>query len=340
MKKLLIFGGTFDPPHHGHINLLNAVRKKLKPDKVLVIPSGNTPHKESQTEFDVRFRLAQSAFIGTKVSDIENKLETTYTVDTLRELKKRHLGCSFDFIVGSDCLESFGTWKDYKEILKLCRLVAVSRQGDTADYKQLAKQYRALLLDIPVTEISSTQIRDKFKPKRYRHSLNVANLCGDLSRHYALPKKLAEKAYIAGLYHDIEKTIEKRCQTFPEWLENEYGPDPVERAERKLWHGIAGAVYVRDEFGITDPDILNAIRFHTIARPCMSVVEKIVYVADKCSPERVGGDYDKIRELAFKNLDEALYESIMMLKRGVQLPACTEEACVCYEKLSKGRKEQ
>jgi nicotinate-nucleotide adenylyltransferase len=335
-KTLCVFGGAFDPPHHGHINLVNAVKKNLKPDKVIIIPTGNAPHKETLTDYGTRIKLAQSAFIASKISDIESKEDVCYTVDTLRELKKRHPDSELQLVIGTDMLESFDEWKDAKEIQRLCRLVVVPRKGTAKDYKELAYKYAAKLLDIDVVDISSTQIREKFKKKRYAHSLNVAILCGELARHYKLSKDLAEKVYIAGLYHDIEKHIEKTCRTFPEWLENEYGADPLERAERKLWHGIAGAVYVRDVLKISDPDILNAIRFHTVARPCMSVVEKIVYVADKASPERVGKDYDKIRELAFKNLDEALYESIMMLKRGMQLPACAEAACACYEKIVKG----
>ncbi|MCL2754720.1 MAG: bis(5'-nucleosyl)-tetraphosphatase (symmetrical) YqeK [Oscillospiraceae bacterium] len=321
--KIAVFGGAFDPPHHGHIALVKEIQSQVKPDKFLIIPTGIAPHKPIETDYATRLALCKGAFVNcgdnVEISEAENTGLPNYTVDTLRKLHELYPGASFVLAVGSDAFDGLDTWRDPEQIRELCEVVQVSRD---------------------IVQISSSQIRDKFlKRKRYVHSLNVAIKCGELAKHHGLSLAEREKAYIAGLYHDIEKSIEKRFESFPTWLENEYGADPVEKAHPKLWHGIAGAVYVRDELKIHDDDILNAIRFHTIARACMSEVEKIVYVSDKVSPEREAEELVPLRRLAYEDLDAALYSSIMYLREGMTLPACTEAACECYEQILHKRKE-
>jgi nicotinate-nucleotide adenylyltransferase len=285
--KTLIFGGAFDPPHHGHINLVKSVQSQVKPDRTLIIPTGNAPHKRTQTNFTTRFMLAKAAFAdcgeNCEVSDIENNPRLSYTVDTLRELRRLCPDDELVLAVGSDSYESLGDWHESAEITKLCEVVSVSRD---------------------IIKVSSGQIREQFKPKRYLHSLNVAIMCGGLARHHEFSPESSEKAYIAGLYHDIGKLGEKQRTVPP----TEYNPTPEEIAHFKLWHGIFGAVYVRDVFGISDAEIIDAIRWHTIGRENMSDVEKVVFIADKISLERGYDGVEELRKLAFCNLDSAINE--------------------------------
>jgi nicotinate-nucleotide adenylyltransferase len=249
----------------------------------MIIPTGNAPHKSTQTPFELRFKLAQAAFVDCgsfcepKISDIENNSRISYTVDTLRELHALHPDSELFLIVGSDMNENLPKWKNYEEIKNLCTFVAGERDGK-----------------------SSTQIREMFKPKRYIHSINVAIMCYELSKKHGLSSLDSEKAYIAGILHDITKKSELKPNSVL------FEPSASELETPKLWHALTGAELVRDEMGITDPDIINAIRYHTIGRMGMSVVEKIVYIADKISAERDYKGVEYLRALAFENLDAAV----------------------------------
>jgi nicotinate-nucleotide adenylyltransferase len=147
---------------------------------------------------------------------------------------------------------------------------------------------------------------------RYTHSVNVAAMCKELCEHHGIDAVTSDKIYVAGIFHDIMKEhpdFELRAIT----LKSDFAPAPEEIATRKLWHAIAGATYVRDILKISDPEILNAIRFHTVCRANMSIVERIVCLADRISIDRTL--CEDVREIAFENYDEALY---LAIKRGIK----------------------
>lgn len=179
-------------------------------------------------------------------------------------------------------------------------------------------------------------IRSMMGNKRYVHSCNVADMCVKLAEIHGGD---TEKAYIAGILHDIRKEIDD------ETLERElklsgYYVDPVELASKKTWHGIAASYYVRDVLGITDTDILNAIRFHTVGRADMSKLEKIVYLGDLVSAERSYPDVEKYRKYAMEDLDKGMYKALEWLvpdfvEKGRMIPVSTIEAYNCYLKAVK-----
>jgi len=170
--------------------------------------------------------------------------------------------------------------------------------------------------------------------KRFNHSLNVADMCFQLAQAYG---EDSIKAYTAGILHDIMK------EQPPEDLEmrvklSRLSPDPVELVTPALWHAVAGAAYVRDELHIADGELINAIRFHTIGRANMTVLEKIVYLGDLVSKDRQFDDVEKYRELAFKDLDAAMYAALKLsvtetLEKNGQIPAYTINAYNYYNKL-------
>jgi nicotinate-nucleotide adenylyltransferase len=257
--NLFVYGGAFDPPHWGHINLVKSVQSLYPADKFLIVPTGNAPHKSTATDFATRYKLAQAAFTACprcEISDIENTPEISYTIDTLRRIRNSEFGIrnSIKLIIGSDMAKSFRSWKDHEQIRELCEVVVVGRYNSEFGIRN--SEFKTL--DVPVVEMSSSCIREKMSAKRYTHSINVAIMCGELSKIHGLSPAESEKAYIAGLVHDIAK----KCTDVPA---AEFAPDCAELAEPKLWHAITGARYVRDVFGLTDPDIINAIRFHTSA---------------------------------------------------------------------------
>ena len=334
--KIAIFGGAFDPPHLGHMNLVKSFRDSINPDKVIIIPTGNAPHKSTMTPFEIRFKLAQAAFPDCEISDIENTPRTSYTIDTIGELRKIYPNDDFFLLIGSDMLTGFDRWKDYKRILEQCTVTAAARDGsEMSEYAKHAERLGIDFIEFPIIEMSSTQIRERYKPKRYIHSLNVAIMCGMLAKRHGAGIEASEKAYIAGLLHDIMKALpHEEAQDIVQ--KSDLSPDPVEIDAPKLWHAIAGAQYVRDTLKITDVEIINAIRFHTIARAGMSVVEKIVYLADKISFERDFDDVGEVRAAAFEDLDLGVYEAIKVgmektLEKCGQIPAYTYEAYNYYK---------
>lgn len=145
-------------------------------------------------------------------------------------------------------------------------------------------------------------IQEKESPSRYQHSRNVAKAALKLAERNGAD---LEKAYVCGLLHDVEKNAPKEEQkrymkqlgeTLPQYVFD----------NPKLWHAPAGAAYVRDELGIVDEEMIHAIKYHTTGRPDMTVLERIIYVADFISDEREYPGVEKVRETAYRNLDEAI----------------------------------
>lgn len=159
--------------------------------------------------------------------------------------------------------------------------------------------------DFTVAEDYKSLIKGMMGKKRYVHSCNVADMCVKLAQIHG---EDVEKAYTAGILHDIRKEADTD-EMKSEVLASGFYVDPAELAAQKTWHGIAGAYYVKNKLGITDADILNAIRFHTVGRAGMSRLEKIVYLGDLVSAERSYPEVEKYREWAMKNLDDAMFRA-------------------------------
>lgn len=145
-------------------------------------------------------------------------------------------------------------------------------------------------------------LKKRMNEHRFEHSLNVAE------RAVLLAKKNGadpEKAYFAGLIHDICKGISQNEQL--EIIENDgVALDENTKASPALWHSIAGAIYCEHALGVTDRDVLNAVRYHTSGRGNMSILEKVIYMADLTSAERNYPDAEYTRNLTDKSLDEGL----------------------------------
>ena len=174
--------------------------------------------------------------------------------------------------------------------------------------KQLIKKYESLLCDV----------KDKLSKHRSQHCINVAEEAVKLAKLYGENEK---NAYIAGLLHDIMKELDKN-----EMLEYIKSSDKnIEEAEldnSALWHGIASSIYA-EKIGIDNIDILNAIRYHTVARENMSKLEKIIYLADMVSADRNYPDVDVMRKLTYESLDKAmLYALTYTIKKQSSKSAC------------------
>lgn len=151
-------------------------------------------------------------------------------------------------------------------------------------------------------EALKSLLKERLNEKRYFHSLCVADEAKRLSEKYGCDR---EKAYLAGLLHDITKNAndEEQLQIFSDF---DIILNDIEKNSKKLWHAISGALYVEHILKITDRDIIDAIRYHTTAKANMSLLAKILYIADFTSADRDYDDVEVIREIAEKSLDFAL----------------------------------
>lgn len=176
-------------------------------------------------------------------------------------------------------------------------------------------------------------IKELMGGKRFKHSVNVADMCVKLAMKFGVDE---DKAYTAGILHDCQKEVDRETM-LKEVKDSGFYVDPVELDCFKLWHGIAAAYYIRETLKIEDKDILNAVRFHTVGRANMSQLEKIVYLADMVSEERDYPDVEKYRAAVMKDLNNGMFLSLRysILKTvglGNTIPICTVEAYDFYSK--------
>lgn len=174
--KILLFGGTFDPPHKGHINNLQAAMDCVQPDKVIVMPAGIPPHKKASTT-DAALRLAMCACFTAlspkvEVSDWEVRQGgRNYSVNTVEMLHSRYPADSLYMCLGSDMLLGFTRWYRWQDILRMTALVVESREtGDAAALHAAAENLRrqgatVLLAKAQAFPCASSDIRSGRVPR-------------------------------------------------------------------------------------------------------------------------------------------------------------------------------
>lgn len=160
-------------------------------------------------------------------------------------------------------------------------------------------------------------LRQRLKEQRFIHSLNVADSAKELAIAYGADP---EKCYTAGLLHDVMKNAEK-SEHIKLFEAAKITLLPEEQNNKKLWHAMSGELYLKHEMKIADKQILNAVRYHTTGRAGMSLVEKVIFVADYISAERDYPDVEIMRRLSAIDLDLAMlyalkYTIEQLLKKG------------------------
>jgi nicotinate-nucleotide adenylyltransferase len=168
--KLGIFGGTFNPPHVGHLIVIECVRDQLAFDKVVLVPSCRPPNKIDTAIADGHHRLKMVSLAieenaGLEVSDVElRRGGISYTVDTVRAIAAQFPRSSLSLIIGADNLMEFQTWKSPDEILTLTDLVVMTRPGFTLANDRFPKSVTRV--NVPNIGISSSDIRRRIKTGR------------------------------------------------------------------------------------------------------------------------------------------------------------------------------
>jgi nicotinate-nucleotide adenylyltransferase len=375
MAKIGVYGGSFNPPHKGHILAARECLRKLALDEVVLIPASLPPHKrlawdspDAETRMEL-VRLAAAGVPGLTVSDLElRRPGASYTADTLREIRASRPNDEIYLLMGTDMFLSFPTWRSPDEIAKLARLVCFYRGNRSDEMKQALAAQKALiaaqfgqepvLLENDCIDISSTEIRrmlffgctddnlapgvyarierdglygtredcrglpfedlkekslSLLKPSRVAHVIGCCETAVALARKYGASEIDAARA---GILHDVTKALNhdqqlRVCDRYRVPVSD------FERAQVKLLHSKTGAAVAKHIFGESDA-VCEAIHWHTTGKDDMSVLEKIIYIADYMEPTRAFPGVEQLREAVWRDLDEAVLLGLEMTLKNLE----------------------
>ena len=358
--RIGIYGGTFNPPHIGHIRAAEQAVELLRLDKLLLIPDRIAPHKEipsgSPTP-EQRLEMLQVASAHNpklQPSDIELRREgPSYSYVTVEQIRKDYPDAKLFLLMGTDMFLSFHSWKNPERIMAHVTL-AVLYRGDKGEVKLIEEQARKLvamgaevvLVKNDVVNISSTQMRrllafrcagellpngvldyirehrlydtrtnwknlpmeelekvviSLLNPNRVAHVLGCRDTAVELAKHWGANE---EDAARAGILHDITKAIDGPLQLT---LCEAYGKilSDFSRKYPKTLHALTGSLVAERIFGENE-EVVSAICHHTTGKADMSLLQKIIYVADYMEPCRDFPGVEELRNLAYLDMDQAL----------------------------------
>ena len=380
--KIGIFGGSFDPVHIEHIRVAQAAIQTLGLDRLLIMPAFAPPHKEGRVLADNQTRLetCRLAFSGvekTEICDFEiAQGGVSYTYLTCRHFKDMYPNAELFWLVGTDMLRDFPTWKNPETILSCATLAVCARNEKTDWVEREQKSFfdrfgkNFVCVGYNGADVSSTKIRvlaaagEDFssfvekavfeyirknglyeiprakdalaleKPSRKAHSLRVALVAAKRAGELKLDEK---KAIVAALFHDCAKNLPLDHPL----LQGFTPPKDWGEVPGSVLHQFTGAHVAEKAFGITDGEILDAVRYHTSGKPQMTELGKLIFLADMVEDERCYDGVEKIRS-AFYNetLDEALTLALketvgFLQKKGAEIYPLTLSALEYYEKKEK-----
>ena len=363
--KIGIYGGTFNPPHLGHLAAARTAMSVLGLDKLLFMPAAIPPHKQlppgtpaPEHRLAMTQRLADAMGMPKKVeaSGLELAREgKSYTSDTLLRLREEYPDSELWLLMGTDMFLTLHLWHDPATILSLARICAFGRsEGDgevlfAPQREYLTRTFGAKVVTITLpglVDVSSTQLREllaegrggehllpsvygyilmnrlygtnadlkhltlpqlrscsysMMRAKRVPHVIGVEEEAIRLALRWGADPELARHAAIL---HDCTKYLELEEQLE---LCRQYGVelDELEKVAVKLLHSKTGACIAREVFG--EPDqVYQAIFWHTTARENMTTLEKVIYLADYIEPNRDFEGVERLRKLAYQDLDRAV----------------------------------
>ena len=362
--KIAIFGGSFNPPHFGHVDIVKNLERYF--DHVIVMPSFISPFKAEQPDSSARFTLCKKVFASekTEVSRYEiAKKGVSYSVDTAAYLAKRVQGELY-WVIGSEEVKRLEQWHEIDKLKTLVTFYVVPRPGyvlDEAVVKSLKKRkIKIKIAKFTGLDISSTEAKIDIafgKPNKYLPSAVYAavekkglfNPYGNYARDlhdYGLNYRRIEHTYrtairgaelakiyganvndavIACILHDIAKS-----QNPDDYI----GKVDIDGFPVQTVHGPIGAYIAKTRYGVSD-EISQAIKYHSTARANMTVLDEIVYLADKTEHGRNYNSLGRMRVLSNGNKDVAMLEALKEIRKLQEIEPCTlsELAIAYYETL-------
>lgn len=322
MEKIVIFGGSFDPVHNGHLRLARAASMMLNAE-VIFVPAKGPRWKTPEASPEDRVAMLKAALsedgspdFSMDLVEMERPDPISYSVDTAEYFRKKYPDRTLYWLIGADEVNKFPSWKDPVRLASLVQMVYIPRPEVPVD-PAIVEQYHMIPLDYAGSgSVSSSGVRDLKSldipssvltyiedhhlyfiktleeyliGHREAHSLSVAHLAWAIAKKNSIINP--DNAYVAGLLHDLGKHLSPEeshaimAESYPQYL-----PYPE-------WchHQFTGAYLAKKAFGITDEGILDAILYHCTGKAHMPPLTKIVYSADKIDPSR---GYDSTKMIA------------------------------------------
>ncbi len=331
MEKIAIFGGTFDPVHSEHVSLVKSAITELGLDKIIVMPTFVSPHKTTKSApSEHRLNMLRLAFRDIEkvlVSDFEILKEgTSYTYQTVEHFYNKDT--TLYFLVGGDMLLDFKKWKNPDRILGSATLAVFGRDSVEVDYQKEQEYFKKTFnkefvrLNYQGKDYSSTKIRTYFRlglslgdlmptpvceyvvknkvyqpdeyerfilkvlpERRIRHTANVVITALKKARELGLDQ---EKVRISATLHDSAKYLDKN---------DVKGFEIADDVPQPVVHAFLGAFIAEKYLKINDQEIIDAIRYHTSGKAEMSLLSKLIFVADMIEEDRNYEGVEKLREL-------------------------------------------
>ena len=351
MKRLIFFGGTFDPPQSEHIALAKACAEQFKPDKFIIMPTAIPPHKESLYPADGNDRIAMCKLAFSEIENVEvSDYEIlrggkSYSYLTLKAIKEKYPDYEIIFPMGTDMLLTFSEWKNPDEILKYAVLAVDTRSGEgTADMaiEKFKERFdgEVKIIDYVGSTLSSTE----YKITKML-GLSTAGMTDERVEEYIDSHEL----YKSDKYFDFVKAnlkhsrivhtkgviltslklakqlkVDKKKTVLAALLHDsakyldyrDYGNFVLpEGVPESVIHQFLGGYVAREVLGIDDEEILEAITYHTSGKAGMCDLAKIVYVADMIEPSRHYAEVEELRTAVFEDFYRGFY---LCLKRSVE----------------------
>ncbi len=353
MERIAIFGGSFDPVHTEHVRLAEAAIEELGLDKLLIMPAFAPPHKRGRVlapDCDrlEMCRLAFSHLEKVEISDYEiAQGGTSYTYLTCRHFRNIYPNAQIFWLVGTDMLRDFPTWKNPQDILENVTLGVCARdekdgweQNERSVFeKKFGKNFSVIHYN--GAPVSSTEIRlltaaglpiDGLTPQKVAEYIATNGLYQIPFARKALSLEKAERAahsvrvarlalsrvkdlhlseravLTAALMHDCAKNLPANSP----YLDGFAPPTAWGDIPAQVLHQYQGAYVAEKYFGVQDGDVLHAIRYHTSGRPNMCEIEKLIFLADMLEEERRYTGVDELRALFWDKdgLDKCLAEAL------------------------------
>jgi len=341
--RIGIYGGAFNPVHNEHVNIARAAKNYLGLDKIIIVPTFKSPHKNGTLVARARdrmnmCRLAFEGIEGAEVSDYEIKRGgVSYSYVTCRHFKKLYEGDELFFIIGADMLESFAFWKEPEEILKCVTLAVCARENGEklkAEINKFVRRFKNEIVNFGYvgSSVSSTEVRAlaalggdtaELVPEKVR--LYIRN-----NKIYDIPEIGRVKTYLteerwqhtlrvavtaarhcrkAGIFEE-DALIAAALHDCAKYLGNDSeelkGFTAPEGVPAAVMHQYAGAFVAEHTFGIKDTAVLNAIKYHTSGRENMGSLEKLIYLSDLLESGRDFKGVEKLRAEFDKDMDGCL----------------------------------
>ncbi len=324
----ILFGGAFDPVHNGHLNMAEKATKTLS-GEVIFIPARISVWKETSSPASDKINMLKLAIKGRdhfSIDEFEINSEkgTNYSIDTVLHFKSKYPNDKLFYLIGADQVNEFHRWKEAEKLSELAQLVFYTRPGFVLNQDNI-KKYKMVEIDGGGIEVSSTAIRElksfelpidvllyivehnlykgmeilnkTLSPHRLAHSKEVAKVAYQIAESNNMDEPV--RAFIAGLFHDLGKDIDKKLE---QKIMEEHFPDLLD-FPKFAFHQFTGSILVQEMFEIHDEEIIEAIKYHSTGSGNMSKLAKIIYAADKIEPTR-GYDSSNYINAMKKDIDE------------------------------------